>query len=221
MKINFSKWTINQKLAALTLLLGFIAIFMRDPSKATIVSVDTKELSLKILDKSTHITPEELAHWLIEKKEDYKLIDLRSEKQFKEYSIPGSMNIVPSEILDVKLPKNQKLVLYSEDNLEASQTWFVLKTHRYKDVYFLEGGMKDWKSTVLYPTVAENASAEEKAKFNIMAEISKYFGGSPRTLALGGQQAEIKMTQPSPKVSAPAPVAPAKQSGGKSKREGC
>jgi rhodanese-related sulfurtransferase len=221
MKINLSQWTINQKLALVAFLLGLFGLFLDDPTKASIATVDINELSLKIQDKSTYVGVEELAGWIIQKKADYVLVDLREEAKYNEYFIPGAVNYMAGDILKANLPKTEKILLYSEDNSEAAQAWFLLKSKNYMAVYILEGGVNKWKELILFPTLPQNATAQQKAEFDKMSEISKFFGGSPRVEATDStatvqQQPQVVMPKPS------APAAPAKQAGGgKAKREGC
>ena len=218
MKIDISKYTINQKLAFVAFFLGFLAIFMKDPSNAGVVSVNVNELSLKINDKSSLVTVEELADWLIQKKTDFKLVDIRDEKKFAEYSIPSSMNINPAKLLKSNISKSDKIILFSDDNIASAQAWFVLKSKNYKSVYMLKGGINEWKNSILFPSLPQNATAEEKARFNKMIEVSKFFGGNPQFAendSLNSKPA-IKQVMPKPTVSSASPA-----TGGKPKREGC
>jgi 3-mercaptopyruvate sulfurtransferase SseA len=197
--------------------MGFVAIFMSDPTRARIVSVDVNEMALKIQDKSANITVEDLADRLIQKKADFVLIDLRDEAKYNEYNIPSSINSKAININSLGLSKTQKVILYSDDNLQAAQAWFLLKSKNYKGVYMLSGGMAEWKSKILFPEISENATAEEKATFAKIAEISKFFGGTPR---IKGAEAEV-LTQQTVTPKMVAPTAPTQAKGGKPKREGC
>ncbi|MFH1049377.1 MAG: rhodanese-like domain-containing protein [bacterium] len=216
MKINFSNWTINQKLALAAFLLGFAAMFLHDPLKSTLVTVDLNDLSQKVRDKSANVNVEDLANWIIQKKSDYILIDIRNTPKYQEYSIPGAVNIFPADINKVDYPKTQKIIIYSDDALEAAQVWFVLKSKNYKGAYLLSGGIKEWTDKILFPSLSENATAEEKAKFAQSIEISKYFGGSPQLDSTGTEQSKTQVILPKVKViSTPA------MKTGKKKREGC
>jgi rhodanese-related sulfurtransferase len=219
MKINLSKYTINQKLAIVAFVLGLIAIFMGDPLKARIASVDVNELSMKIQDKSSSLSVEYMADWLIQKKADFKLIDLRDEMKFSEYNIPSSINVRITELTKMNLSKTEKIILYSDDNIASAQAWFVLKSKNYKSVYLLTGGINEWKEKVLFPRIPENATSEDKAKFAKMVEVSKFFGGTPQLASndSSGNKAVPKLSMP--KMSGSAQGSPA--AGGKPKREGC
>jgi hypothetical protein len=53
--------------------------------------VDSAAIMQGIIDEKDHVTPVELAHWIIEKRQDYQLIDLRQPWQFDDYHIRRSM----------------------------------------------------------------------------------------------------------------------------------
>ncbi len=219
MKINLSKYSINQKLAIVAFVLGLIAIFMGDPLKARIASVDVNELSMKIQDKSSSLSVEDMADWLIQKKSDFKLIDLRDEKIFNEYNIPTSINIKIAGLASLKLSKTDKIILYSDDNIASAQAWFVLKSKNYKSVYLLTGGINEWKEKVLFPSISDNATSEDKAKFAKMVEVSKFFGGTPQLASNDSTGIKAVPKLAMPKMTGSAKGAPA--AGGKPKREGC
>ena len=64
-------------LAALAVVLGLLAVF-GDPYVGPNVSVDTRELAAIVEGEIDHVTPVELADWIIEGNTEYRLIDLRS-----------------------------------------------------------------------------------------------------------------------------------------------
>lgn len=209
--------TINQKLALFAFVLGMFAIFLHDPLKSDKVTVDLNDLTLKIQDKSANVDVVVLADWLIKKKSDFVLIDLRDESKYKEYNIPSSINVLLSEITNLEYHKTQKIIIYSDDDLQTGQIWVILKSKNYKSVYLLSGGLNEWKEKILFPKIPENATAEEKVKYAKIIEVCKYFGGTP-IIGEGGSTA-VKIQAPMPQLKVPsAATTPAK---GKAKREGC
>jgi len=220
MKLKFSEWSINQKLALFVFLLGFVAMFMRDPSKARIVSVDASELALIAGNKSANISVDYLADQIIQKAGGFVLVDVRSESKFNEYSIPTAINCKPSEILKLDLPKTDKIVIFSDDNIQSALSWYLLRSSNYKAVYILSGGINEWKDKILFPLIPDSASAELKSKADKAVEISKFFGGMPRFASAGTASLAPAPQQAMPKVAAPPPP-PAGKAAGKSKREGC
>lgn len=205
----------SKKLAMVGLILGLVAVLLGNPYDNTYAKVNVKELSVESIRDSEIINVKDLADWIIEGRVDYRLVDLRDEEAYKEYFIPTAVNIPTSKLLESNLMRNQKILLYCEDNIKAAQGWFILKANNYKGVYILDGGVDAWKDEILFPKISENTSPEEKAEFDKMVEVSKFFGGSPQ-VGESENENEIKM----PKIEMPAAI-PMNTSGGKPKREGC
>ncbi|MCZ7603424.1 MAG: rhodanese-like domain-containing protein [Melioribacteraceae bacterium] len=205
----------SKKLAIVGLILGLVAVLLGNPYDNTYAKVNVKELSVEAIRDSEIINVKELADWIIEGRVDYRLVDLRDEEAFKEYFIPTAVNIQTSKLLESNLMRNQKILLYCEDNIKAAQGWFILKANNYKGVYILDGGVDSWKDEILFPSISTNASPEEKAEFDKIVEVSKFFGGSPQVSETDGEK-EIKM----PKIEMPAAI-PMNTNSGKPKREGC
>jgi rhodanese-related sulfurtransferase len=218
MKKIFEKLNINQKLALIIGVLGFLALFFGNPYKTGSVNLDPKELALIVEGKTDHVSAEELADWIIKGKSDYRLIDLRTEKEFMEYNIPTSENIPLAKLPNSGLNRNEKIVLYSEGGIHSAQAWFLLKAKGFKGVYMLFGGLDEWNDKILFPKLAENAKPEETAAFEKIKEVSKFFGGTPMTGTKADSSAP-KMAMP--KLDMPSSTTPGIPAGGKKKKEGC
>ncbi len=215
MKKFFSNLSTQKKLAVIALLLGVVAVFAGSPYMGSKVKVNTKDLALSTVKNSDKIQPLELADWIIKGKADYTLVDVRDENRFGEYFIPTAINIPLPELPESDLLRNQKIILYSDDDVNAAQAWFILKSKNFKAAYLLDGGLKKWNDDVLFPKLGVNASQEEIAQFEKIKEISKYFGGVPQT---GSEQvSETKVSLPKPQVTSQTSVGKTK----KKKREGC
>lgn len=142
-------WNSVRVLAAVLLVLGAGAAIAGSPYRGNRVTVDTKEIARIVETENDHVTAAELAGWITQGRSDYELIDLRSEREFAEYHIPGAKNI-PITALDADTaPRNEKIVLYSEGGIHSAQAWFLLKAQGYPSVYFLKGGLDEWKEAVL------------------------------------------------------------------------
>lgn len=210
-KINLST---NNKLALIALILGFIAVFFGTPYESNKAMVNTEELALNIIDTNNIISPLQLAEWIIQGKVDYRLIDLRDENQYEDYFIPGAENIPPTKIKSSELLRNEKILIYSDDELKTAQSWLLLKTLGYKNVYMLKGGIENWKKSIIFAIVTDET---KEAK---LIEISKYFGGNPKI----GTGSEMNVAQELPKAALPKVQSPPSTGGtkkGKPKREGC
>lgn len=217
MKKFWLNLSLNRKLASVAIVLGFIALFAGDPYGGTTIKVNEKDIALSTVDNSDKVSVTELADWIIKDKSDFELVDLRSEEKYNEYTIPGSQCIPLPQISSSDLLRNQKIVLFSDDDVAASQAWFILKSKNYKGVYILDGGLEAWKDKVLFPKAPVNGSKEELAQFEKIKEVAKYFGGQAQTdSSVTDAKPEIKLptsTKNTTKTTAP--------TGKKKKREGC
>jgi rhodanese-related sulfurtransferase len=217
MRWSWSRLSLNQKLAAGALTLGLLGLFAR-PNRGNVITLDVKELATIIDKEGDHVTAGELGGWIVAGHADYRLIDLRSEKEYAEYHIPTAENVTLTALPDAPLLANEKIVLYSEGGIHASQAWMLLRAKGFKNAYTLKGGLDQWKEDVLFPTLAENATPQERARFERAAALAKFFGGSPQ--AGGTQTVAAKMLE-MPKVEAPAAAAGATSTPPKKKKEGC
>lgn len=208
--------TLNKRLAAIAILLGFVGLFAGSPYRGSQTSVDAKELGLIVDKEVDHVKVEELADWIIQGKADFRLLDLRNEKEYNEYHIPNSENVMTSQLETYPLLRNEKIVLYSEGGIHSAQAWFLLRAKGYKGVYIMLGGLEEWNDKILFPKTPINPTKEQLAAFDKMKEVSKFFGGSPQA---GTEEAKVAQTKTMPKLDMKAQKQPAKT--GKKKKEGC
>lgn len=209
--------TTNQKLGGVALVLGFIALFAGNPYGGTTIKVNEKDIALSTVGNSDKISVTELADWIIKDKADFELVDLRNEEKFNEYSIPNSQSIPLVQLSASELQRNQKIVLFSDDDVVSSQAWFILKSKNYKGVYILDGGLNAWKEKVLFPKPPVNKNKEDLAQFEKMKEVAKYFGGQAQTdSTVTDSKPEIKLP-----TSSTSNIKTTLPTGKKKKREGC
>lgn len=223
MKKLFSELELKYKLAIVAVLLGVIALFAGDPYNGTTVKVNVKDVALTTVKNSDKINPTDLANWIIQGKADYILVDLRSPEKYSEYSLPESENIPLVELPNSDLLRNQKIILFADDEVVAAQGWFILKAKKYNSVYILEGGLNGWREKVLFPKFSANPSKDDLEKLERIKYIAEYFGGN---IVTESASTEIKTEVKLPTTSV-VPKSTSSTSGGKvtapkkKKREGC
>lgn len=217
MKSKIMDLSLNRKLALFAFVLGFLALFAGSPYKGTEVKVDASEMAIIVQKEVDHVASEELAGWIVQGKADYRLLDLRGEKDFGEYHIPTAENLTMTSLKEAQLGRNEKLILYSDGGIHSAQAWFLLKAEGYKGVYILRGGLEEWKDNVLFPRLADNASPAEVAAFEKTKLLSKFFGGNPQ---VGGTANAATPNMALPKLESPTGAQP-KAVAGKKKKEGC
>ena len=214
---RWSSLSLNQKLALGALVLGAMALFAR-PNRGNVVTLDVKELAAIVDREDDHVTASELAGWIVAGRSDYRLIDLRSGKEYGAYHIPTAENVTLTALPESSLLASEKIVLYSEGGIHASQAWMLLRAKGFKNAYTLKGGLDQWKDDVLFPILADNAPPQERARFERAVALARFFGGAPRT---AGPQTAGATAPEMPKVEAPVPVAGAAATPPRKKKEGC
>jgi rhodanese-related sulfurtransferase len=209
--------TLNQKLAGAALALGALALFST-PQRGPVVTLDTRELARIVEQEVDHVTPSELAGWIVQGRSDYRLVDLRAEADYAAYHIPTAENVTVAALPEFPLLHTEKIVLYSDGGIHAAQAWMLMQAQGFRSVYTVLGGLDAWKDEVLYPALPAQASALERARFERAAAVARFFGGEPRAEGGTAVPASVEL----PKLAAPAPsgaatpVAPRKK-----KKEGC
>ncbi len=215
---TFANYPPRKRIGILTILLAIIAIFAGSPLDRADKKVNLKELSLMSVDNIKKVKVADLADWLIKGRFDYRLIDIRTEDDFEKYRIPSSENISVAELLNSDLARNEKIVLYSDNEIASAQAWFLLKAENFKGVYILDGGLKSWQDQILFPncTCGDNPNDDQKHNHEKLAEISNYFGGKLKSGLSNQVEESVKM----PVIAPPAQITLNKAKG-KKKREGC
>jgi rhodanese-related sulfurtransferase len=211
MKLAFANWSREARLAALAFVLGLVAV-TGDPYGGGAVTINAQELATIVEQEIDHVTVQELADWIIRKKTDFRLIDVRDPESFEAYYIPGAENVPVGRLPDYPLERNETIVIYSDGGMHSAQAWFLLRAKGYAGAKILLYGLEEWKDRILFPALPESPAPDQLADVRRAREISAFFGGQPRT---GGTES-VAFTMP--KVDAPAGgPAPA----ARKRKEGC
>ncbi len=223
----FSTLTVNQRLALVALVLGAVAIGAK-PTRQGTVTVRTQELALMVQREADHVTVQALADELVKGHATFRLIDVRAEPAFNAYHLPAAENIPIASLASADLPTNERLVLYGDDGVHAAQAWLLLKAKGYRGVYVLRGGLAEWSDQVLYPVLAEPATADQRRDNDGRAAVAAFFGGTPRVAAAASPAGAVPPAVPAvaaaPPTAAPViqmPAAGAKPKAAVKKKEGC
>jgi rhodanese-related sulfurtransferase len=163
---------------ALLVLLGALLAFSpAGTRKASTIS--PQELAEAIINERDHIAAEELAKWLIDKKPDLLVVDMRSAEEFAQYHIPGAVNIPFTKLFEPDaqemLAGDKTIVLYSNGGTHAAQAWVLLKQMGVESLVLL-GGLNYWTEVILNPPAPNALAADsEILKYQFQKSASGYF----------------------------------------------
>jgi rhodanese-related sulfurtransferase len=144
-------------------------------------AIDVAELARVVADQDDHVSAVDLAAWIRAGKPGLRVVDVRSPSEFHAYHIPGAENVPIESLAAMPFSSEDTVVLYSEVGVHGAQAWVFLRALGHRKVFFLRNGLHEWLDDVLSPTIAEDAPAEAQAAFARVAELSRWFGGMPRT----------------------------------------
>ncbi|VAW22481.1 hypothetical protein MNBD_BACTEROID04-1876 [hydrothermal vent metagenome] len=164
---------------------------------------------LNVLSTERYINTDELANRLINQDPTILLVDVRTPKEFEEYSLPNAVNIPLAEVLssDSEAYLNQDafdVILYSNDNYYSDQAYFLCNRLGYKNLYVLDGGLNKWFSTIINPKMPkETAPKKDFDIYNSRIAAGMYFGvgNTSQKVVKKTPKKVIKLTKKKKKVA--------------------
>ena len=145
-------------------------------------SIDVAELARVVADQEDHVSAVELASWIRARRPGLRVIDVRSASEFRAFHLPGAEHVPLEALAHARFAADDTVVLYSEVGVHGAQAWVFLRALGHRRVFFLRDGLHEWLDDVMSPTLAADASPEARAEFAAVAELSRWFGGTPRRL---------------------------------------
>jgi len=173
-------------LGAAALVLGTLAIVAGSPRLGN-ARVDIAGLAQIVEREEDHVTALELADWIRGKRPNLRVVDVRDSSAFEAYHIPRAERIALRDLASTPFGKAETIVLYSDGGAHSAQGWVFLRAAGHERVYFLRGGLSEWLDDVMNPAISSSTSESSRANSARIAEISRYFGGVPRSEEQGEQ----------------------------------
>lgn len=157
------KKKINLVLAGVAILLGLILALV--PTREASISIES--LQSQIQQTPDRVTPYQIAQWIIEGRNDFAVLDLRTAEAFEHTTISGALSVPITEIVDfitskrIK-PQEQMLFLLGESEAEAAQAALLLKSSGYK-TYIIQDGYQGWVR-MLQPSIPDTLTSREELR---------------------------------------------------------
>ncbi len=149
------------------------------------------------------VTAAELSQAILEKRQDYQLVDLREPWHFDDYHIPTAINIPRESLFQPeslkRLDQKKKIIVYSLGAGDGAKAQLLLSMKGYR-AYALEDGIIGWWDEIMTPTSIRSAKPSSSG-YQQARQLREYFmSGGAVTAA----------PPPAPAMPAPAAV-PARQ----------
>lgn len=171
-------------LATIAIFLGLGLIILPSSREA----IEKKELPpdrllAELYDQTRFLSADEVAKKIMEGDPSYLFVDVRMPDAYKEYSLPGAINIPLNEILledwrDYLAQDARTLVFFSNGSIKAEQAWLLAQRLGYDNNNIMQGGLNRWVSDIIRPQMPpETASDEAFNQYRFRMAASMYFGG--------------------------------------------
>ena len=108
------------------------------------------------------------------------MVDVRSRAEFDAFHIPTATSAPLPTVQAEVWPANDEVVLYSVEGKHDNRARALFRSRGYVRVSSLRGGVTAWLDEVISPAIPSQATAAQAAAFRRRADVSRYFGGSPR-----------------------------------------
>ncbi len=168
--------------SAVLILLGLMLALM--PQVKHSKEIPPQEILLKILDDTRFYSTDKVAEMIINKDPSMMLVDVRDAEEYKNFSLPGAINLPLDSILTstAKAYMGQDvraIVFYGNGTIYANQAWMLGQRLGYKNLFVMKGGLNRWVETILRPIApSASASSAELETYQFRRGASQFFGGS-------------------------------------------
>ena len=130
--------------------------------------------------QSDRVSVENLASWLIEERQDFVLIDVRSSADFEKGAIGEARNIPIAELVAQEtlaaLPTDRKIVVYSNGSENGAKAATLLRIAGL-DAHVVTGGYNAWHERILNPDISAEELDGESLQVSEQRAYACYFVG--------------------------------------------
>ena len=171
---------VRQVLVVVAVAFGGLAVLAGPPRTAGPGSIETNKRVSRPDTGGEVVDAVDLAEWIRDRRPGVRVVDVRSRAEFDAFHIPTATSApLPTVQAEVRAA-NGEVVLYSGDGKHDDRARALFKARGYSRVSSLRGGVTAWLDEVISPAIPSQATAAQAAAFRRRAEVSRYFGGSPR-----------------------------------------
>jgi rhodanese-related sulfurtransferase len=133
------------------------------------------------LDPGDYVSAPEVAARIVGQDAMLIVIDVRSRQDFEQLHVAGATHMTLDDLGRQPIPHDARIVLYANDDARALKGLRLLRMRGYQKVAILREGLYEWIGRVLDPRLATDATPVERAEFDRAVQLSRFFGGMPRS----------------------------------------
>lgn len=139
--------------------------------------VDVAQAAARQTDR---VDVETLAAWLIEERQDFVLVDVRSAADYERGHIGEAQNVSIAKLLTEEtlatLPGDRKIVVYSNGSENGAKAATLLRVAGY-DAHVVSGGYNAWHARILNPDIPAEELDGESLQVSTQRAYACYFVG--------------------------------------------
>jgi len=145
-------------------------------------SVNPKGLLLEAINTHRYISADDLTSKIVSEDPSFVLVDLRNEKQFKNFTLPNAINIPFKQVIEEKHQSlfdndDYTVVLFSNGTVIPDQVWSILRRKSYINIMVLKGGLNEFYTKILNPTNPKETDAKKAHElYSFRKAAGTYFG---------------------------------------------
>lgn len=168
------------KYSVLLIGVGIILAFLPFNAAQTFQLKADELLSLSV-SGDMYFSVDQVARFVNNEDSTVQIIDIRSAEQYRECNIPGSVNILFSELLNplwepTLNQKEIKTIFYGNGDQTANYAWTIVTGMGYSNSYVMKGGLNEWFKTVMLSQYSgEKITPAENFRFENRLNARKIF----------------------------------------------
>lgn len=171
---------IRKEVSAILLMFGILLAILPLSSSRSLIVNPSKLLS-EVLNPDVYYTVDQTAKFIVNEDTALRIIDLRSNEEFRSICLPGAVNI-PYDIFIKSDPglylndKSKRNIFYSNGDFYSNYALVYARGLGYRNSYVMSGGLNEWFRTVMKSRFSgERISARENSLFEIRTRAGKLF----------------------------------------------
>lgn len=172
---------LDKKFAAGVLFILGALLAVSPAGSKTVNNTNAAEMTEMILENAAYISADEVASWIIDRRPDMMIIDIREAAEYDKYHLEGAINIPMKDLFKEEslnlISDEIDVILYSNSSTNAAQAWLLLYQTGVH-TYVLQGGMNYWAEAIMNPEPPSDLAADsEILKYQFRKGASGYFAG--------------------------------------------